>query len=81
MHLADKILPRIIDSGPFYTLANAILVGLALAVALQDVIACAIDAAPREALEVVVADIQLGFVAVEAGAWVDTGVGGTAESR
>ena len=81
MNLADKILPRIIHSGPLYTLANTVLISLTLTVALKDVIARAIDAAPREALEVVVADIQLGFVAVEAGAWVDTGVGGTAKGR
>jgi hypothetical protein len=44
------------------------------------VVADAIDAAPREALEVVVADVELGLVSMQTGAWVDAGVGRAAES-
>ena len=44
-------------------------------------IAHTVDAAARKTLEVVIADIQLSFVAMETGPGVDTAVAGAAERR
>jgi len=74
VNLVCVVFPWIVNSGPLYGLADTICVGVALRVALQNVIALASDTASRKAFEVVVAEVVLCFVSVEAGPRVHTGV-------
>jgi len=57
----------------------AVAVGPALLVALEEVRTLVLEAAPRQALEVVVAVVVVQFLAVEADGGVDAGVGAAAE--
>ena len=81
MDLTHQIVSWIVHASTLDHLAEAVLIGLALRVALQNVIARSIDAAAGEALEVVVAHVQLGLVPVQARARVHARVGRAAEGR
>ena len=72
---------RIVHPRTLNRFAYAISVTLALRIALQDVVAHAFDAAPGEALEIVIAHVQLSLVSVQARPWVHTAVRRTAEGR
>ena len=47
MYLREQLVLRIVHPGTLDGLPDAVLIGLALGIALKDVIACAIYAAPR----------------------------------
>ena len=81
MHLCVKIVPWIVHPRPLNRFTHTVSVALTLLIAFQDVIAHTVDAAARKTLEVVIADIQLSFVAMETGPGVDTAVAGAAERR
>ena len=66
MHLCVEIVAWVVHSSSLDRLAHAVSVALALRIALQNVIAHAFDAASGEALEIVIAYIQLSLIPVEA---------------
>ena len=74
VNLVCVVFPWIVNSGPLYGLADTICIGVALRIALQNVIALAADATSRKTFEVVVAEIVLCFVSVKTGSRVYTGV-------
>ena len=79
MHLRVEVVPWIVHPRTLNRFPNTVSVALTLRIAFQDVIAHTIDAAARKTFEVVIADIQLSFVAMETGPGVDTAVAGAAE--
>lgn len=81
VHLCVEIVAWVIHPSSLNRLAHAVSVTLALRIALQNVIAHTFDAAPGEALEIVIAYIQLSLIPVKAGPRVHAAVRGTAESR
>ena len=81
VHLCVEIVAWVVHPSSLDRLAHAVSVTLTLRIALQNVITHAFDAAPGEALEIVIAYIQLSLIPVEARPWVHAAVRGTAESR
>ena len=81
VHLCVEIVAWVVHPSSLDRLAHAVSVTLALRIALQNVITHAFDAAPGEALEIIIAHIQLSLIPVEARPRVHTAVRGTAESR
>ena len=72
--LVCVVFPRIVNSGSLDRLPDTICIGVALRVALQNMITLAPDTASRKAFEVVVAEIVLCFVSVQAGPRIHTRV-------
>ena len=66
VHLTEEFVSRVVHPRPLNGLANAVSIGIALGVALEDVVAHAADAAARQALEVVVANVVLCLVSMQA---------------
>ena len=64
VHLCVQIVAWVVHSGALDSLAHAVSITLALRIALENVVAHAFDAAPGEALEIVIAHIQLRLISV-----------------
>ena len=74
-------MPWIVHPRPLNRFPHTVRITLTLRIAFQNVIAHTVDAAARKTLKIVIADIQLSFVAVETGPGVDAAVAGAAECR